>query len=106
LTAGDIVVGDDVTAYGYTLKGNVILARKVSVHRRLLGLDGIVASVNDASFDLTASDGSHTVFVNGTTLIFGVAGTTLAPGMKVHVTGYLRGDAVVLATRVRILKSP
>jgi hypothetical protein len=106
LTAGDIVVGDDVTAYGYTLKGNVILARKLSVHRRLLGLDGIVASVTDASFDLTASDGSHTIFVNSTTLIFGVAGTALTPGMKVHVTGYLRGDAVVLATRVRILKSP
>ena len=106
LRAGDIVVGDDVTVYGYALNGGVVVARKVSVHRRLLGLDGIVTSITDASFDLAASDGSHTVVVSSATQVFGVAGTTLASGMKVHVTGYLRGDAVVLATRVRILKSP
>jgi hypothetical protein len=105
LLVGDIVIGDDVTVYGYALKGGVVLARKLAVHRQLLGLDGIVASVTDGNFVLTASDGIHTVYVSTTTLIFGIAGTTLSPGMKVHVTGYLRGDAAVLATRVRILKT-
>lgn len=106
LLVGDIVAGDVVTVYGYALKDGAVTARKISVHRRLLGLDGIVASVSDKSFGLTASDGSHTVLVSSTTLIFGVAGASLSNGMKVHVSGYLRGDAVILATRVRILKSP
>lgn len=106
LVPGDVVVGDDVTVYGYVLKGNVVTARKLAVHRRLVGLDGIVDTISDKGFSLTASDGSHTVLVSSTTLIFGVAGATLVSGMKVHVSGYLRGDAVILATRVRILKTP
>jgi hypothetical protein len=45
------------------------------------------------------------VLVSTSTLIIGTVGTILASGMKVHVTGYLRGDTAILATRVRILKS-
>jgi hypothetical protein len=105
LTAADIVVGDDVTVYGYELSGGVIVARKVTVHRRLLGMDGTIGTISGQSFVLTAVDGNHPVLVSASTLVIGTAGTILASGMKVHVTGYLRGDMTILATRVRILKS-
>jgi RNase P/RNase MRP subunit p29 len=105
LTAGDIVTGDDVTVFGYALSGGTIVARKIAVHRRLLGLDGVVASVTGQSFVLTAADGPHTVLVSATTVVSGTAGTVLAAGMKVHVTGYLRGDGTILATRLHILKA-
>jgi hypothetical protein len=105
LTAADLVIGDDVTVYGYVLSGGTIVARRVAVHRRLLGEDGIVATISGQSFVLTAIDGAHTVVVSPSTLVIGTAGTVLASGMKVHVTGYLRGDSTILATRVRILKA-
>jgi hypothetical protein len=105
LTAADIVVGDDITVYGYSLSGGAMVARKIAVHRRLLALDGIVASITDQSFVLTAADGSHTVLVTSATAVLGPAGAVLAAGMKVHVTGYLRGDGTILATRVRIVKA-
>lgn len=105
LGASDIVIGDDLTVVGYALSGGAVVARKVTVHRRLIGLDGTVASITDQSFVLTAIDGAHTVLVSGSTLVIGVAGTVLASGMTVHVTGYLRGDAMILATRVRVLKT-
>jgi hypothetical protein len=105
LSEADIVVGDDVTAYGYALSGGAIVARKITVHRRLLGLDGTVGSITGQSFVLTATDGPHTVLVSFTTVVIGTAATVLATGMKVRVTGYLRGDATILATRVRIVKA-
>ncbi|HEX6507610.1 MAG TPA: DUF5666 domain-containing protein [Chloroflexota bacterium] len=105
LVISDIVAGDDVTAYGYGLAANTILCRKVLVHRRLLAVDGAVASVSGQSFVFTAADGPHTVLVSESTVVSGPAGTVLAAGMRVHVTGYLRGDGVILATRVKITGS-
>jgi cytoskeletal protein CcmA (bactofilin family) len=105
LTLADIVSGDDVTVYGYALSGGTIVARKITVHRRLLAVDGTVASITDQSFVLTAADGPHTVLISGATAVLGPVGTVLAAGMKVHVTGYLRGDGIILATRVRIVKA-
>jgi hypothetical protein len=105
LTLADIVSGDDVTVYGYALSGGTIVARTITVHRRLLAVDGTVATITDQSFVLTAADGPHTVLISGATAVLGPVGTVLAAGMKVHVTGYLRGDGIILATRVRIVKA-
>ncbi len=105
LTAADIVRNDDVTVTGYTVSGNVILAEKVAVHRKLTGFDATVTTVAGGEITVTAATLARTVLLSGTTEIIGVAGTVLVPGMKVHVTGYLRGDGVVLATRVRIMQS-
>jgi hypothetical protein len=98
----DLVVGDDVTVYGYRLGPTTILSRKILLHRRLLGIDGTVASIDGNAFSLSAADGTHQVLVGPTTIVSGPAGTVLAAGMKVHVTGYLRGDGVLLATRLRL----
>lgn len=97
LGVGELVIGDDVTVYGYRL-GSAVIARKVAVHRRLVGLDGTVSSPTSAGFMLATTSGSVRVIVPASTLISG----TVAEGATVHVTGYRRGDGAVLATRVRV----
>jgi hypothetical protein len=96
----DLVVGDDITVYGYT-GAQSVLARKILVHRRLVGLDGTVAETSSDGFSLTTSAGPVRVLVSATTVVSG-SSVTIAIGLKAHVTGYRRGDGVVLATRVRL----
>jgi hypothetical protein len=105
LTPADVVPGDAVSVYGYTLAQSTVLVRKIDVHRKLEALDGTIAALNPDGFVLQSVDGQHRVITAASTIISGV-GTTVAQGLSVHVTGYLRGDGVILATRVRILKPP
>jgi hypothetical protein len=101
LAVTEVVVGDDVTVYGY-VTGVGLVARKILVHRRLVGMDGTVSSLTSTGFVLAAIDGtSHSVVLSPTTVFTGLTPSTVAVGLTVHVTGYLRGDGVVLATRVR-----
>lgn len=96
LTLGDIVAGDDVTVEGYRGKDE-ILARRILVHRRLVGLDGVVASLTGDGFLVTVAGRQIDVIVTAST------SQTVQPavGVAVHVTGYQRGDGSVLATRLR-----
>jgi hypothetical protein len=96
----DLVVGDDITVCGYT-GAQAVLARKILVHRKLVGLDGTVAEAAPDGFSLTTSAGPVRVVVSSTTQVSGIS-QTIATGLKAHVTGYRRGDGVVLATRVRL----
>lgn len=97
-----IVPGDDVTVDGYRAGGGWIIARKVTVHRRLIGLDGYISALAGDSVSLTVSTGATVqVEISDATQI---TGGTIALGWDVHVTGYRRGDGVVLATRVRVGK--
>jgi hypothetical protein len=99
-----LVTDDDVTVYGYdTLPGKMI-ARKVLVHRRLVGISGQISSVTDHGFVLNAADGQHPVVLSQSTVWTRVSPAGLAAGLTVHVTGYLRGDGSVMATRVRLGK--
>lgn len=100
LTPGDLVVGDDLTAEGYRLAGTAVLTRRLLVHRRLVGMDGTVGAVTGTGFALHTPQGDHQVVTTAATVISG----SIAPGATVHVTGYLRGDGSILATRVRIGK--
>jgi hypothetical protein len=101
LVLGDIVPGDDVTVDGYTIRGGV-LARAIAVHRRLLGVSGTIESLTTGGFTLQAADGVHDVRVYSTTIFTGFTSSAdVVVGVVVHVTGYLRGDGVILATRVR-----
>jgi hypothetical protein len=104
LTLTDIVPGDSVTIYGYSLAQSAVLVRKLEVHRKLIELDGTVIAINPDGFDLQSADGQHHVVTSASTVVSGVA-TAIAAGFSVHVTGYLRGDGVILATRVRITKT-
>jgi hypothetical protein len=97
----DIVAGDDITVDGYTVRGGV-LVRAIAVHRRLVGLSGTISSNTDVGFTLTAAAGDHPVIVFTTTVFTGFTGPDeVVPGTAVHVTGYMRGDGAILATRVR-----
>jgi hypothetical protein len=97
----DVVPGDDVTVEGYTIRGGV-LARAIAVHRRLVGLSGTIAALTSGGFTLNAVDGQHSVLVFTTTIFTGFTGPSeVVVGVAVHVTGYMRGDGVILATRVR-----
>ena len=101
LQLGDIVPGDDVTVDGYTIRGGM-LARTIAVHRRLLGVSGTIESLTTGGFTLEAVDGAHDVLVFSTTTFTGFTSSAdIVAGAVVHVTGYLRGDGVILATRVR-----
>ncbi|MGH2441642.1 MAG: DUF5666 domain-containing protein [Chloroflexota bacterium] len=100
LTLTDLVNGDQVTVYGYALAAPIILVRKLEVHRRLTSLDGTISSVKSSGFTLHSVDGDHAILTSVTTLYTGAPSAAL--GQAAHVTGYLRGDGVVLATRVRI----
>lgn len=102
---GDLVVGDDVTVYGYTVSRNRVLMRKLVVHRRLTALQGTVGTFTAQSFTLDAPDSPHHVLLSDNTIFTGGTSSDLAEGITVHVTGYLRGDGVVLATRVRFVKT-
>ncbi len=103
LTSGDVVSGDDATVYGYSLTANTLLVHKISVHRKLVGVDGTVSSLTVNGFLLHASDGDHRIVAASSTPVTGIA-TTVSAGANVHVTGYLRGDGVILATRIRVKK--
>jgi hypothetical protein len=105
LTATDVVVGDDITVYGYALGAGSVLARKVLVHRKRVGVDGTVSALTAEGFTLSATDGDHHVLTSAATAVTG-SGLVIASGLRVHVTGYLRGDGAILATRVRIGKKP
>lgn len=100
----DLVVGDDVTVYGYSVGSGTVLARKILLHRKLTALDGTVASLTSDGFMLTSSEGSNRVILSSSTVITGGTTDDITSGAAVHVTGYLRGDGVILATRVRIGK--
>jgi hypothetical protein len=97
----DIVVGDDVTIYGYGVRPDTILARKVLVHRRLVAMDGIIVSVATGELTVTGATGNTRVLMSDLTAL---SGDVPATGLAVHVTGYLRGDGVILATAVRVGK--
>jgi hypothetical protein len=43
--------------------------------------------------------------MSSSTIITGGTSTDITAGAAVHVTGYQRGDGVILATRVRIAKT-
>jgi hypothetical protein len=64
-------------------------------------VDGTVASQTVDGFMLDAADGPHRVLVSGSTVFTGMPTSGPTPGLAVHVTGYLRGDGSILATRVR-----
>jgi len=102
---GDLVVGDDVTVYGYAVAGNRVLMRKLVVHRRLTALEGTVGSFTAQSITLDAPDGPHRVLLSDSTIFTDGAVSDMAAGITLHLTGYLRGDGVVLATRIRFVKT-
>lgn len=92
----DVVVGDDATADGYTVRAG-ILVRKLMVHRPLVGLDGTVGALGAGGLTLLTPTGSVRVAIGADTQVTGAP----TVGMAIHVTGYRRGDGVILATRVR-----
>lgn len=92
----DLVVGDDVTVQGYAAR-DAILARTLQVHRPLVGLDGIVQATGSGGITLSAATSTVYVVVGPDTQVSG----SIAIGSNVHVTGYRRGDGVILATRIR-----
>jgi len=102
---GDLVVGDDVTVYGYTVAHHRVLLRKLVLHRRLTALQGTVGSFTAQSLILDAPDGPHHVLLSDSTIFTDGAVSDIVAGITLHVTGYLRGDGVVLATRVRFAKT-
>lgn len=104
LVLSDLVVGDDVSVYGFHLPHSTILARKITVHRRIATLDGVIASLTDDGFTVQAADGVHRVITSTETIQ--TSGNAPAVAQTVHVTGYLRGDDVLLATRIRIVSKP
>jgi hypothetical protein len=101
----DLVAGDDVTVYGYM--ATTLLARKVLVHRPRLTLSGTVGTLTSDGFSVTAADGPHHVIVgSATVVVVRAAGQQIVVGEAVRVTGYLRGDGVILATRITITSKP
>jgi hypothetical protein len=104
LISTDVVIGDNITVHGYSGGAQLVFARKILVHRRLLALDGKIASLNAGGFVFSASDGDHTVLLNPDTIYTGGTSADLVVGASVHVTGYLRGDGTILATRIRLAK--
>jgi hypothetical protein len=102
LAFGDLVAGDDLTVYGYRSGQGWVIARKLEVHRKLVGLDGFVSAIEPQGFALTLTGGSVVhVRTDATTQ---ESGGVVVVGLNVHVTGYRRGDGVVLATRVKVGK--
>jgi hypothetical protein len=69
-----------------------------------MALDGTISSINPGGFVFSASDGSHAVLLSPDTIFSGGTSANLVVATGVHVTGYLRGDGVILATRVRLAK--
>jgi hypothetical protein len=104
LVSTDVVVGDEVTVAGYVGGSQTIFAHKISVHRKLMGLDGTLSALNTGGFNIKAADGEHSVLLEPSTIITGGSASDLTVGAGVHVTGYLRGDGLILATRVRLVK--
>jgi hypothetical protein len=102
LKLSDVVVGDDVTVYGY--RGVAVLARKLLVHRNRTSASGTVAALTPDGFTLAAADGTHRVIVSRVSVVVSPTGQTLAVGAVVRVSGYLRGDGVILATRITVKK--
>jgi hypothetical protein len=100
LAVSDLVVGDDVTLYGYRVVSGV-LVRKVLVHRPRVTVTGTVASISSDGFSVSASDGTHRVIVSGSTV---VTGDSISVGMAAHVSGYRRGDGAILALSVKLTK--
>lgn len=98
----DVVPGDSVTAYGYVTAGDV-LVRKLEVHRRIVGVEGSVSALTPDGFLLVTSDGVQRVIVSPGLPVSGTV-QSIGVGVRVHVSGYRRGDGVILATRLRTLK--
>jgi hypothetical protein len=96
LQLSDLVVGDDLTVEGYAAK-DATLARKLLVHRPLVGLDGVVQATGSGGLTLSSVTGTVRVVVGPNTQVSGSVST----GSRVHVTGYRRGDGVILATKIR-----
>lgn len=99
LRLADVVPGDTVTVEGYQGNG-VVLLRKLLVHRPLVGLSGVVQAIGSDGLTLSGSVGVTHVLVGPETQVTG----TVATGVTVHVTGYRRGDGVIVATRIRVGK--
>jgi hypothetical protein len=104
LAANDVVAGDAVTVDGYSIANRAVIARKILVHRRLAAFDGTIAALTADGFTLKTTSGDHPVIVSPSTTFSGGVATNLTAGMAVHVTGYLRGDGAILATRIRLGK--
>jgi hypothetical protein len=100
LKLSDIVVGDDVTVYGYS--ASTVLARKIVVHRKRLTVSGTVEALTADGLTLQAVDGSHHVVVSSATVLVAAPGQQISVGLAARVTGYLRGDGVILAIRITI----
>lgn len=99
LQLSDVVVGDDVTVEGY--QGRIaVLARAILVHRPLVGITGVVQATGSGGLTLSTSSATVRVIVTATTIVTG----SVAIGQSVHVTGYRRGDGVILATRLHVGK--
>jgi hypothetical protein len=105
LIRSQVVSGDDITVDGYALAGQIVLGRKILVHRARVGIEGVVATVEPDGFVLQAVDGGHRVIAGPATVYTGTQ-VSLSAGLRVHVSGYLRGDGVILASSVRVEKSP
>jgi cytoskeletal protein CcmA (bactofilin family) len=104
LQLSDLVAHDDVTVYGYSGRPGIIFARKLSVHRKLLGFTGSVESATSNSFELSAADGLHRVLLGPAVSFSGGSVDDITTGRNLHVTGYLRGDGSVIATRITFKK--
>jgi hypothetical protein len=72
-----------------------------------LTLSGTVSALLPDGLTMTAADGSHRVIVgSATVVVVRVAGQQIVVGEAVRVTGYPRGDGVILATRITITSKP
>jgi hypothetical protein len=99
----DLVPGDDVTASALQLAGNSLLIRKLDLHRKSVIVDGTVVSLTADGFVVNAGSQQVRVITPPGTRLSG-SSTQPQAGLTVHVSGYLRGDGVVEASRVRLGK--
>jgi len=65
-------------------------------------VDGSVDAIDSGGYTLTTLAGSTRVITSVATVYSGAGSVALAPGARVHVSGYRRGDGVILATHVRV----
>lgn len=99
LRLADVVVGDDVTVVGYAFGAGTILARTLDVHRTRLTVTGTISALTTRGFSLTGANGDTQVVTNAATQV--AVGVTVQVGAVVKVSGYLRGDGVLLAGEIR-----
>ena len=98
MTLPDVVVGDDVTVYGYRTAGGV-LARELLIHRARITLTGTISQITATGFSMAVAGTSYTVVVTADTAL---SGSVPVLGSAVHVRGYRRGDGTILAASVQV----